>query len=1145
MLSFRWLPPLSPLRKGFFFGLIAIVIGLGCPLRAAPSVGATNPAAPMVDVYLTLEGDPACLAAGGVSTGAKLADASARTKARYGELAAQHAALQPRIEAAGGVVRAHYTRLVNAVKVRVAADKISQLAGLPGVKHVAKVRQFKRALTHSVPFIGAPAAWSLLSPAADGAGVRVGIIDTGIDYTHADFGGPGTTAYYGSIDPTRIAPGVFPTAKVVGGYDLAGDNYNASDPNNSVPVPDSNPLDCEAGGGHGTHVAGIAAGFGVLTNGATYTGPYSSNLVFSQFRVGPGVAPGALLYAIKIFSCVPEGTTELVPDGLEWAADPNGDGDFSDRLDVVNLSLGSTFGDNDPEDPNIVAANNLAQLGCVVVCAAGNDGNIFFAAASPGSASQAIAVANTISPTTGLGLRVVSPAVIAGDYFAVEGAFTTPVAQAGPIQGKLVYVEPSLACDPIQNAAAISNHIALIDRGTCFFTDKIQAAQDAGAIAVVMVDNVVEPPIVMGGTSATVDIPGVMISEADGALIKSNLLKGVIVLLSSAVSVSVTRDDDNLNTSSSRGPVPLAPYLKPEIAAPGTSIYSAAVGTGTSGQTLTGTSMATPHVSGAAAILRQLHPQWKVEDIKSALMNTTVLAHDVHNVQYPESWQGAGRVQVGSAALTEVTVAAVNDNGNVALGFGSLVLSSFFQTNATLALSNHGTNVLTFQLAVSNTIPQAGVTMIPGLASVTVQPGSSTNVPVTFTADPAQFNLQPDTTTAASVDGSPQQLLYEASGQIWFLGAQPIHVPYYANLRAGAAFRAQTNLIVVPPLGATAQTTRVKVLMSGSTVNTNALVSVFELGATIDSSHLLDPFEAYADATAIGAATDIATSGSVTNSTLYFGIATSSDWATPQPALLQMQILIDTNNDGYADFILQNGTLNDVNGDANALDVLTTTVASFDSLGNELSVFMGGYLNYYSAADADTAPYNNNVMVQTVSAGQLGLTEGFSSFRYQLVGSGALTNISSTGWIPFDAARPALDATANSPDGTPFWSDGQAVLVNADLGAAASAGKRIPTLLLLHHHNLAGHRVDLVRVDLSNANSASGFAFRPAALSGGVLTLSWAATTGIVYEVQYKTSLTQTNWSSLTTVTAAGATASATDSVSNTKSRFYRVVALP
>jgi subtilisin family serine protease len=1130
-------------RKAMFQNLFPAVLAVSGLLEAAPAAPPGSATiAPLVDVYLVLQGDPASVTASGAVSAPQLESVSARTKLRSAELAAQHAALQPRIEAAGGLVRTHYTRLLNAIKVRISSDKLPALAALPGVRRVFKVRQFKRALTHSVPFIGTPAAWSLASPAADGAGVRIGIIDTGIDYTHADFGGPGTASYYNSLDPTTIQPGVFPTAKVAGGYDLAGDSYDAGDPNNSIPIPDPNPLDCEAGGGHGTHVSGIAAGFGVLTNGQTYSGPYSSSLNFNQFQVGPGVAPGALLYAIKVFSCVPDGTTDLIPDALEWASDPDGDGNFSDRLDVVNLSLGSTFGDNDPEDPNIVAANNLARLGCVVVCAAGNDGNVFYALSSPGSASSAIAAANSVGPQTGQALRVLSPAAIAGDYYSIEGGFTLPLAASGPVTGNLVYVQPNDACSTITNAAAIRGNIALIDRGTCLFVDKVQAAQDDGAKAVVVVDNQVEIPFSMGGSSSTINIPGVMISKANGALIKSNLAAGVRVTLNASNTVSGSEFADTLDGGSSRGPVELAPYLKPEIAAPGTDIYSAAAGTGTNGISFSGTSMASPHIAGAAAILRQLHPSWSVEEIKAGLMNTAVTAHDLKANPYPESLQGAGRVQVDKAAETEATVAAANAGGNVALGFGSLVLAAPFQTNATIVLSNHGSNTLAFEVAVSNTLPQAGVTLAVGVSSVTLPPQSSTNLTVTFSANPALFNLQPDATTPLLVDGDPQQFLYEASGQIWFLGPAPIHLPYHAALRAASAFHAATNTINLPAASGTNQLITFTVPMSGSAANTNLVVSAFELGTTLDNFNLLDPFESEADLIAVGAASDIATAGSLANATVFFGIATASDWAAPQPGILQLQVNIDLTGDGYPNFTLVNGTLNDINADASALDVFITTAQGFDNSGNLTNTFSGGFLNHYTAAQKDTAPYDNSVLVESIPVSQLGLTPGASSFRYQVFASGFFTNVAQTGWITYDPGLPTLDTAANSPDGAPFWTDGQPIRVTLNRAAATIYGQHVPSVLLLHHHNLQGSRVDVVHVDLPGVDfTASPPTFQQVTQTGTTLKLIWSAASGHTYQLQFKSALTQPAWSVLTSVTATNSIAGATDVVVPGAMRFYRV----
>ena len=158
--------------------------------------------------------------------------------------------------------------------------------------------------------------------------------------------------------------------RVKGGIDLVGDSYNAdpdSDTYQPVPHPDPNPLDCPAATsgtvGHGSHVAGTAAGSGVLSTGATYTGPYNATTISgNSWTVGPGVAPKADLYAIRVFGC--DGSTDVVVDAIEWAVDND--------IDVINLSLGSPFGTKD--SPDAVAATNAAKAGVVVVISAGNEG---------------------------------------------------------------------------------------------------------------------------------------------------------------------------------------------------------------------------------------------------------------------------------------------------------------------------------------------------------------------------------------------------------------------------------------------------------------------------------------------------------------------------------------------------------------------------------------------------------------------------------------------------------------------------------------------------------------------------------------------------------------------------------------------------
>ena len=240
----------------------------------------------------------------------------------------------------------------NGIALQIDGADFGKLRRLPGVRAVHILETEYPTNSTSVPFIGAPNLWGNtlgLPSSLTGTGIRIGIIDTGIDYLHANFGGLGLAADYTANDRTVVGDGYFPTAKVVGGTDLAGDAYTGS----NAPVPDPNPMDCN---GHGSHVAGTAAGLGVDAAGATFTGPYDGSAPFAALRIGPGVAPGASLYAIRLFGCT--GGTTLTVAGIDWTIDPNGDNDLSDHLDVINMSLGSDFGREDSASAQ--AADNAA-----------------------------------------------------------------------------------------------------------------------------------------------------------------------------------------------------------------------------------------------------------------------------------------------------------------------------------------------------------------------------------------------------------------------------------------------------------------------------------------------------------------------------------------------------------------------------------------------------------------------------------------------------------------------------------------------------------------------------------------------------------------------------------------------------------------
>ena len=243
------------------------------------------------------------------------AAAPAGTPAAFAAAGAQQAQVvaQARSLDSGAKVLGQTRLVLNAVMLEVDAAALAELARNPNVIAISPVRNYELDLTETVPYIGATAVQDM---GYDGTGVKVAVLDSGIDYTHIAFGGAGTVEAYEANDPSIIEDGSFPTARVVGGYDYVGNDW----PNGAL-APDPDPLDWGPGGGHGTHVADIIGG-------------------------AQGVAPGVDLYAVKVCSSVSTSCSGVaLLQGMEFAVDPNGDGDPSDAVDVINMSLGSNYGD--------------------------------------------------------------------------------------------------------------------------------------------------------------------------------------------------------------------------------------------------------------------------------------------------------------------------------------------------------------------------------------------------------------------------------------------------------------------------------------------------------------------------------------------------------------------------------------------------------------------------------------------------------------------------------------------------------------------------------------------------------------------------------------------------------------------------------
>ena len=720
---------------------------------------------------------------------------AAQKSAIQADLQAKQNGLKGQIQQLGGTVLADYQLAYNGIKVRIDRKQLGKLATLRGVTAVRGLAKVKPDNVKGVPLIGAPSVWSGL-PGLHGENIKVAVIDTGIDYTHANFGGPGTTAAFEAADaadtlPPSVAHGW--NARVKGGIDLVGDDYNADSDSpdyQPVPHPDPNPLDCN---GHGSHVAGSAAGSGVTAAGATYTGPYNATTVSgTSWRIGPGVAPKADIYGVRVFGC--DGSTDVTVDAIEWSV--------ANDMDVINMSLGSAFGST--EDPSAVASTNAARAGVIVVTSAGNSGPSQYITGAPGTAEGAISTA-AIDPSESFPAASITfgsttiQAVNANEFplpasatYTIKAILDDPATTVDPDgSAGTRSADESLGCDTQSFGTLEPNTIAVVVRGTCARVAKAIFGQKAGAAAVVMVDNTTNLPPIEGpitsnpdtGEEYTVTIPFLGVRglattpTSDGAKLRAASGQQATVTPASIANPNFR----GFASFSSGGPRTGDSGLKPNIAAPGVATVSTGVGTGNGPATISGTSMASPHVAGVAALTRQAHPSWSVEDIKAAIMNTgdpsQVLNHRI-------SRGGTGLVQPAKSTATQVVAAAANDRFAVSLNYGFEELKANFSKPKTIRLDNNGSSPATFNISVAN---QAGSPHTVGIASGGVVGGSITSVTV-----PAGSHTDVSVTLNVPVGTAGNSTAFrEVAGLVTFTPATAsdnngvtLRVPYYLVPRA-------------------------------------------------------------------------------------------------------------------------------------------------------------------------------------------------------------------------------------------------------------------------------------------------------------------------------------------------------------------------
>jgi subtilisin family serine protease len=964
-------------------------------------------------------------------------------------LSTLQSAVIPKLRNVGATPMRNFRVLANAVRVRVLESRLDDLRALPGVVRVDPVTRVRRSNAGSVPFLGVPSVWEPAAGSFHGEGVSIGVIDTGIDYLHADFGGAGDPAAFAANDPTVIEQGTFPTAKVVGGYDFVGDVYDGED--NDTAEPDDDPIDCN---GHGSHVGGTAAGAGVLLDGSTYTGSYSASLDMKQFRIGPGMAPKADLYALKIFGC--DGPTWELASALEWAADPNGDGNFDDRLDVINMSLGDNFAMESESEVEML--DLLATVGTAVFASAGNAGDTFYIQGSPASHSAVVSVAASYDDAIfHTALDVTSPSSIAKLYEAAEGATTKPLADTGNVTGDVVASDPPDGCAEFANAAEIAGKIALINRGTCIFTQKVQNAQSAGAIAVAVVNNVPGEPIVMGGENAGIDIPGVMISLADGDVLKAELANEVTVTATMGPGVAIPRPDltDQIVSFSSRGPHTWNQTLKPDVSAPGSDTFSVDVGTGNVGTSMSGTSMACPHAAGLGALIRQANPTFTPADVKAAMMNATVDAEDAAANRYPESRMGAGRISAPGAVNPMVIAYDADHPEAVSISLGLKQLVGPHSETRTIELKNHFSVALNFDVSVEETVVEPGVIVTPMVSTVSVPAGGTAQVSVRFDIDPTQFDRAPDPTTASDQGGIPRNALTEASGRVLFTsGSITRRVPYHMVLNAASDTQALWSKLCLPH-GPGSESVLVPTF--GTSSHTLPIVSAFELAAQKPAS--IDPASALSmgDILAVGITSDAPSKDTFDDANLYFAMVAASPWATP---LTDFTVMLDLDQNGSTDAYLwpQNygwATSDDIGQSTDAVLVWLYhgPTGFFDAVG---------FVNLVPPGTLDTALFNSNVLVMSVPVSLLGLTEAAPRFSYRVASYVIKASADVLPWMHYDALRPIVDTASGGSEGLPFYLAGAPIDARVD---TEMVGADKPQLLLLHHMNTHGKRHEIVTLE--------------------------------------------------------------------------------
>ena len=955
-----------------------------------------------------------------------------------------------RVTDLGGSVLYRLDHAANAVVVQVPGDQLAALQAIPGVVQVlASQRVAHASAPVNLDYTGVSSTWSALG--STGTGVKVGVIDDGVDYKHADFGGPNPVVAGDHESDDGETEDNGDNRDQNSGRD--GNDRSSSSTSSSMPAGSGSSGSGSSGSGNDARRASFRQGddAGSTSNDHQTNEHGTSNPAFPTAKVvggwdfvgdafdansadparrvpqpdadpmacqdhgthvagivaGQGVAAdgtpftGPYTPAAVSALALPPGAA---PEALLYAYKVFGcDGDTTDAIvasaidravadgvDVLVLSLGASYGGVD--SLTSVAADNASVAGVTVVAAAGNDGPSAYLVAAPGVADRALSVGavDASSPSFPAATIAVNPAL---------SAINANGASFGHVAGRLHVltanpIEPgtfpviALGCAQADYTSVRSGDIVVVRRGQCLRSDKAALATAAGAATVILVNTQAGVPPFEG------PLPGVTIpflgvsSSAAAALVAAE-----------GTTVAIDPSADLVNTGygqsapfSSGGPRSGDSAIKPDVSAPGVSVLSAAAGTTAAGKLLSGTSMAAPQVAGVAALIHGLHPNWPPGAVKAAITNTADASPA--RLKNPNS-RVAGTGVVDGARAVGALVMATTADGTNGLSFGYRPAKGAITASHAFSIENHSPQSVTYDLASSfnggrGADRGARVDVTP--ARVTVAAGDTAEVKVTLAMDASAVAKLPGASQPAgqlvTVRGD-----VTATPAVESPGAFPLKVPFLVAPRGLSDVTGSLGPLTVAGTAASADVTVSNLGLHNGTVDVYAWLQTDRVGDAPGSS---------ADLTSVGVQTypgDFLGSTVPDDRALVFAVNAATRWSTASS--IEIDVPLDTDGDGVVDHTVVGADYGQV---MNGTDNGQFASFTFDRAGRIVDVYI---------ADA---PMNGSTVLLPTLASSLGMSAvNNHAIRVQTQSFDRLTGV--------------LDVV-----GTPgFWNPYQPTLSTADV----------------------------------------------------------------------------------------------------------------